>query len=528
VGGKLDSYTEAQALLQVVARRDQTEAIAHGGSLLGAVAVWLSGRPEQQQRLADLIARGGQVSLALTEREHGSDLLASEVEATRTAAGYRLSGEKWPIGNAGRSEAVTVLARTSHDRGPRDLSLFLVELERLKPGSYHRLPKVKTHGIRGANLSGIQFNACELPPSALVGPPGAGLEIVLKGLQITRTLVAGLSLGAADTALRTTLRFALQRRLYGGPIFELPLTRATLVEAFVDLLVCHCLTVAASRALHLAPGQQSLWSSVVKYFVPTTVDSLLQRLAVVLGARSYLREEHQSGIFQKIVRDHAVIALFDGSTVVNLQVIASQLRTLRRRSTRPDGLATSESDGPGAIFDLSVGLPAPSWSGLELICRQSDGLLKDLERWPERIAQLETEPGPAADVRAGLARLAHRLAAEVDRLDARLETLGAPAASAYNRGPEHFGLARTYSRLFAATACLNFWYVNRRTLEPFVAAGDWLVLALDRLLAEGDCPDPAAPRRVETVGCELTRRLQSGAPFSPLPDLAAAPTAGLE
>src|SRR5205085_5832328 len=124
-GGRLATYPEVLGLLRAVSRRDLTVAIAHSGTFLGAVAVWLAGTPEQRCWLAALIRAGGRVALALTERDHGSDLLGNDVRATRSGESYALSGEKWLIGNATRSAAITLFARTDPDGGPRGFSLFL-------------------------------------------------------------------------------------------------------------------------------------------------------------------------------------------------------------------------------------------------------------------------------------------------------------------------------------------------------------------------------------------------------------------
>ena len=86
----------------------------------------------------------------------------------------------------------------------------------------------------------------------------------------------------------------------------------------------------------MAPEQSSLWASIVKYFVPTTIETMIQNLSVVLGARYYMREEHEFGTFQRVLRDAAVVSLFDGSTVVNLHALMLQFRHLARRRVRGD------------------------------------------------------------------------------------------------------------------------------------------------------------------------------------------------
>ncbi|HEY3886323.1 MAG TPA: acyl-CoA dehydrogenase family protein [Vicinamibacterales bacterium] len=285
LGGALVSFEHLLALTRSVSRRDLTAAIANGQTFLGCVPVWLEGTAEQRRRIADRVLARALAALALTERDHGSDLLATDTVATQTPAGYRLNGEKWLINNGTRAGVLTVLARTRSEHGPRSCSVLLVDKARLPGNGWLHLDKVHTLGIRGADISGIRFDGCDIAFDDLVGVPGHGLDLVLKSLQVTRTLCAAFSLGAADTALRTTLRFALSRMLYGGAVLEIPHARRTLVGAFVDVLVCDCVATAAARALHVLTQEMSVWSPIVKYFVPVTVESSLRDLAAILGAR---------------------------------------------------------------------------------------------------------------------------------------------------------------------------------------------------------------------------------------------------
>src|SRR5690606_18400475 len=172
-----------------------------------------------------------------SEEHHGSDLLANDMRAVRAGDRYLLSGEKWPINRATRSGATVLLAKTDDGKNSRSLSVFLLYKSDLDPARFSHLPRVKTLGLRGCEISGLRFDRCPVPEDARIGEEGHGLDLALKAFQVTRTLCAGLSLGATDTALRTTLDFALQRRLYGGSVFDIPHARTTLVEAFADMLI---------------------------------------------------------------------------------------------------------------------------------------------------------------------------------------------------------------------------------------------------------------------------------------------------
>lgn len=347
--------TGAALLMRAVARRDLTAAIALGQAFLGSVPVWLKGTAGQRERQAEALKSGRLAALALTEAEHGSDLLAT---ATRARDG-KLTGTKWLINNATRAELVTVLARTSDREGLG--ALTLVHLDKAAATGWKTLPKILTHGIRGADISGLVFDGAG--PVSPIGNEGSGVDLTLKALQVTRIGCAAFSLGAADTALRLALDFALNRRLYGARAFDIPHVRAVLTTAFLDLLIAEAVAIGAWRGLHVAPDQMSLCAAVTKYFVPTRCEQLIRDVAVVFGARHWLRD----GPFQKLMRDASVVSLFDGSTAVNLEGIVLQLARLKP--------ATSAAERLAKRFDVAAALPAFTGEGLELMGPGFDDVL---------------------------------------------------------------------------------------------------------------------------------------------------------
>jgi alkylation response protein AidB-like acyl-CoA dehydrogenase len=538
-GGRLRAFDELVGIVRAVARRDLTLAIALGQTYLGAVHVWIAGSPEQRRRVAELILAGKQMAFALTERDHGGDVLASDVRADAVEGGLRLTGEKWLINNGTRGAALTVFARTEERGGLGGFSLVLFDRERADAATWTAVPPIRTLGLRGADISGVRFDGCLIPAEAVIDGRGKGFEIALKGLMVTRVLCAGFSLGAGDTALRSTVAFALDRRIYGANVLAIPHARDVLAESFADLLIAEAVGQAGCRGLHVAPGQTSVWSAVTKYIVPTTVETAIGRLATVLGARYYLRQEHEHGIFQKMSRDNAVVSLFDGSTAVNLGILATQLGQLLRAAPHADAATTLT-----AAFDPSASLAEPDLSRLTLFAGGRDDVVQGLPSLLAHIARLasplplgaasrpggqgqgEGVPGDGAgqttpidpEVATALEAATRALIAERDRLAAELATAASTMGGALPRSAEGLDLARRYALLFAGAAALHRWRHGRASDDAFARGGDWLVLGLHRLL---DALRIASPRPSialrERVAARMLELHQQDRSFSLVP-----------
>ncbi|GLF95602.1 acyl-CoA dehydrogenase family protein [Streptomyces yaizuensis] len=532
-GGRLTDYETVMQVMRVVARRDLTVAIGHGKTYLGGVCVWVAGTEEQARRLAGDIRSGLPVSLALTERAHGSDLLAGDVVGTAAddldgvndidgidgtedragnGGGWRLSGEKWLINNATRGSLLSVLTRTRPEGGPRGFTVLLVDKRTLTPGEHYRqVPKIPTHGIRGADISGIVFDGAPVPADAAVGAEGAGLETVLKALQLTRTMCASLSLGAADHALRIALDFAERRELYGRRLVDLPQARQVLAGAAADVLAGEALATVAARSVHTLTDELSVAAAATKYLLPTGTEAVIAELTRLLGARAFLKGVHARGMFQKVDRDHRIVGLFDGNTLVNLNSLVNQFRSLARGWQR----GTGDTAGAAGAFDLAGGLPALRPERLTLVARRGSGIMATL---PESVAALRAEATGRPELKGALGT-AERLLAVAGRVHEEMDTYRAVVSDV---PPAAFDLARRYCLCLAGAAALGLWAHNRRAARAGRTGGlwqdaVWLWPVLDRLLVrlgEQDGPEPDAyPRLLE----QLRAAGAAGELFSLLP-----------
>jgi alkylation response protein AidB-like acyl-CoA dehydrogenase len=479
-GGALNDYQQLLMLMRLVARRDLTVAIGHGKTYLGAVCVWVGGTPEQATSLGQVICQGGIVSLALTERGHGSDILANELSATESDGGFCLNGEKWLINNANRSHCLTVFVKTSQKGGSRGYSIFLAEKEQLSPSSYTCLDKIKTHGIRGADISGIQFHDAWVASTALVNKLGYGLEIMLKSLQITRTLCSSLSLGAADNALRVVSKFAFNRQLYNKSLSDLPHARQILLNSFADHLICEVLGIASVRAIHLLTEQMSLVSACAKYFIPTRVDTMIEQLGILLGARAFLLEEYEYGRFQKLERDHRLVGLFDGNTLVNLQMIINQLKSLAQFRQQ----FNTQLDIRGVdLFTITHQLPTWNRERLSLTTKGQDTILNNFFSVAK---QIEVEVDQTSPHMQAIQYYLRQLIAEINRFDDEV----LKTDWMINSIPTQcFSFAQRYSILYAASACTQMWFYNHllqqaNRFQPMWQEGIWLRVCLERLLSQ--------------------------------------------
>jgi alkylation response protein AidB-like acyl-CoA dehydrogenase len=495
LGGTFRSFPHSLALVRTAARRDLNAVPATMFSITAATCLLLHGTPEQQRHAAAILRRGGSVAFALSEAEHGSDLLANTARLERDGDGWRLTGRKWMVGLGQRCEAAYVVARTG-EHGPGAFSAVLLDLAGASDKHLERGPEVRTSGMRGIDFADLDFNDFPVPADALVGRPGQALEAAVRAQQVVRVMSTAGSLGCADTALRLSLDFAAGRRVARTSVLEAPHPRRELAVAASAMIAADAVAIAAARAVHVAPEAVSVWGCAAKHVVAEAAADVIDRCAGVLSTRAVLRTGGPGGgIFQKLRRDAELVRVADASPLANLRSFAAQLpavATAAQGDAEEPPRGAAQSDTLRAVFALDSPLPPYDPSRLDLNARGTDPVTAGLAPVAMRARRSLFEGG--ADE---IAALIERLTDEIDML-----SVHAARARASSNPCDLIDLAEKFAYLHAAACCLHLWWANRHlslvgwaerypTLyEAHPGTPAWLGGALGYLLAKATGTDP--------------------------------------
>jgi alkylation response protein AidB-like acyl-CoA dehydrogenase len=453
-GGRPVDHEELLALWSVLAQRDASAAVAHGATCLGAAPVWLAGDGRLAAELAEAMLGGDRGGLAVAEPEHGVDPGNEEVLAERTAAGYRLTGSKWPVLNATRGQFISVLARTGPPGDLRGHSLLLVRKDRVAAAdaSLLPLPAAPLHGLRGADVSGISFAGATVPGSALIGVEGGGVETLLRTLQLTRTVSSALSLGVGAHALRLVAECASRRagaapagaEGCGRPPIEQHFVRAALARCAGLLAAAEAAAVLTARSAHCLTEELSVLSVLVKGLVPTLVEAVLDELGELIavgGAPGAVAPE-----FQRIRQDHHLIALLDGSAA------SARSTLIRRFPVLVRGFLHADVNRRGLALAADLGTRVGPLDRSRLAHRSDLGCsaVQTLPRLALDMEDRAGAPGSATSALAGYTRGLTQLADELHARCAEVVPGPFPAAEAYDT-------AAAYELLYAGAAVLHLW-----------------------------------------------------------------------
>jgi alkylation response protein AidB-like acyl-CoA dehydrogenase len=246
-GGGGGGLAELTVVCEEIAARGAPILLLLVTAAISAEVITEYGSDEQRERwLPGLAAGRSKVVFAITEPEAGSNTHKLSTTARRVGDEWVLEGEKYYISGVDEAEALLLVARSGRDdAGNARLSLFLVPTD--APGL--TVTPLPVDVLLPERQFTLHLDEVRLPASALVGQEGQGFRQVFHGLNPERITGAGLCVGIARYALDRAARYALDRRVWDGPIGAHQGVAHALAKAKIETELAALMTHRAA-ALH--------------------------------------------------------------------------------------------------------------------------------------------------------------------------------------------------------------------------------------------------------------------------------------
>jgi len=298
-----------------------SSAVANGMTLTESMIHYLStmGTEEQKRIYIPPLVRGETLcGFCLTEPDAGSDAAAVQTVAREEGGGYVLNGRKMFISGAALAGLFIVVASVDRSAGARGIRTFVVEAG--TPGLAVGQP-LDLMGIRGFGTAPVFFDECRIPAAARLGGE-AGFRAVMHGLDGAGRLgAASMALGTAQAAMDDALRYALERRQFGQPVFDFQAVNHMLADMSIEIAAARLLVLHA--AWRRDAGQPfTKESSQAKTFASDMCMRTVTNAMQIFGGYSYSRELSVERYF----RDAKIHQIWDGTNQIQRMIIARHLR----------------------------------------------------------------------------------------------------------------------------------------------------------------------------------------------------------
>ncbi|SOH92486.1 (2S)-methylsuccinyl-CoA dehydrogenase [Monaibacterium marinum] len=302
-------------------------------SEIAAELILGGGTDAQKAEWLPKLASGETLPTAVfTEPNTGSDLGALKTRGVQDGDDWVLRGNKTWITHGGRTDLMTVLARTVPDTDDYSgLSMFLApktrgtDAEPFPDATIHG-GEIEVLGYRGMKEYTLALDDHRVSGDALLGgKQGQGFRQLMRTFESARIQTAARAIGVAQCAMELSLQYALDRTAFGAPLVEKPRVYAKLAMMAVEIMIARQLTYFsarekdAERRCDLEAGMAKLLGARVAW---AAADNGVQ----IHGGNGFAMEYPIS----RVLCDARILNIFEGAAEIQAHVIARRLLDTRQ------------------------------------------------------------------------------------------------------------------------------------------------------------------------------------------------------
>ena len=281
------------------------------------------GSEEQRRRWLPPMVAGTLIgAIAMTEPGAGSDVRAMTGRARRDGDEYVIDAAKTFITNGQTADLIIVAVKVENPAvapaDPKAITLFAVEADQAK--GFQRGAPLRKIGQHAADTSELFFDGCRVPAANRIGDEGAGFPALMTQMPQERLILAVNAVAQTEKAVRLTLEYTKQRKVFGKPLYEQQNTRFVLAECATlakaaRLFVDHCIGAHARGELDNATAAMAKW------WLSDVQCKVLDECVQLFGGYGYMEEYP----IARMYADARVQKVYGGANEVMKEIIARVL-----------------------------------------------------------------------------------------------------------------------------------------------------------------------------------------------------------
>ena len=318
-GGSAMGYLAHAIAMEEISRASASVGLSYGAhSNLCLNQIKLNGSEAQRSHYLPKLCSGEHIgALAMSEPGAGSDVVSMRLRAEREDAGFVLNGNKMWITNGPDADVYVVYAKTDPDAGSKGITAFIIERD--APG-FSRAPKLDKLGMRGSNTCELVFEDCRVPASAILGQEGAGVRVLMSGLDYERAVLSAGPVGILQACLDVVLPYVHEREQFGQAIGEFQLIQGKLADMYARCSASRAYLYAVCAALDRGEQSRKDAAAVILYTAEAATQSSLDAIQL-LGGNGYIND-YPTG---RLLRDAKLYEIGAGTSEIRHMLVGREL-----------------------------------------------------------------------------------------------------------------------------------------------------------------------------------------------------------
>ena len=308
-GGQALGWFDFSLVCEEFCKADSTLSAPVLSSGFGTEQIYLFGSEEQKRKHMPKITTGEWISCgAYTEPEAGSDAAAIRTTAERQGDEFVINGTKTFVTNAGVADFGAISCVTDKNAPRyRNMSIILVDdLQNRKDVQISDLGRKM--GINASLTGEMAFIDCRVPVSNLIGKESNGFMQAMTFFDVTRIMVAAMSVGIAQGAYDRALAYVRERKQFGQAIGAFQATQFKIAEMATKIEAARNLVYKA--AWFIDKGQPDvILSSMAKWFAARIAVEVCDEAIQLHGGYGYMCDFD----VERFYRDAKIQEIYEGT-----------------------------------------------------------------------------------------------------------------------------------------------------------------------------------------------------------------------
>ena len=280
-------------------------------TILGLGPIWMSTNETVKKRTAELLQNGEIFAFGLSEKEHGADIYASDMDLIRQGDGYLARGGKYYIGNGNEAALVSTFGKLK-DTG--DYVFFVVNS---KHDNYELVKNV----INSQNyVAEYRLNDYPIREEDILAKGRDAWDMALNTVNVGKFNLGWASIGICTHALYEAINHASHRRLFDHYVTDFVHVQQLFTDAYARLAAMKLFALRAvdyMRAAGPKDRRYLLFTPMVKMKVTTQGEEVINALWDVIAAKGFEKDMY----FEMAARDIRALPKLEGTVHVNMALI---------------------------------------------------------------------------------------------------------------------------------------------------------------------------------------------------------------
>jgi citronellyl-CoA dehydrogenase len=274
----------------------------------------------RREFLAPAIAGEMVACIGVSEPTAGSDVAAIRTTARKDGGDYVINGGKLWITNGTQADWMCCLASTSDGNPHRNKSLIVLPMKTAGVKVERKLRKI---GMNSSDTAQIFFDDVRVPQRYLIGQEGQGFTYQMLQFQEERLWGAANALGGLDHAIRATIDYTRERKIFGRSVLDNQVVHFTLAELQTEVEALRSLVYRATE-LYVSGNNVAQLASMAKLKAGRLTREVADKCLQYWGGMGYTWENPVSRLF----RDGRLASIGGGADEVMLSIICKLAGTL--------------------------------------------------------------------------------------------------------------------------------------------------------------------------------------------------------